>query len=124
MNQRIYSRDHLWLEWEADGTATVGVTTYAQKELGDILFVELPEIGAELTQAPAFGVIESVKTASDLFAPASGRVTAVNEKLREEPWLVNDSPQEQGWILKMAAAAPETGDYLMDADAYRNLAGP
>ena len=123
MNQRVYSRDHLWLEWVADGTAIVGVTTHAQEELGDILFVELPEIGAELTQAQAFGVIESVKTASDLFAPASGRVTAVNEKLREEPWLVNDSPQEQGWILKMAATAPETGGYLMDADAYRNLTG-
>ncbi len=124
MGECCYSRDHVWLRPEPDGTAAVGVTTYAQAELGDILFVELPEVGAELTQAQAFGVIESVKTASDLFAPASGRVTAVNEKLREEPWLVNDSPQEQGWILKMEAAAPELGDYLMDAEAYRELTGP
>ena len=123
MGQRVYSRDHLWLEREADGTATVGVTAYAQEELGDILFVELPAVGAELTQAQAFGVIESVKTASDLFAPASGRVTAINETLREEPWLVNDSPQERGWLLKMAATAPEPGDYLMDADAYQHLTG-
>ena len=101
----------------------MGVTHYAQEELGDILFVELPEPGTELVQGQSFGVIESVKTASELIAPASGQVVAANEALREEPWQVNDSPEGEGWILKMNCAEADPCASLMDADAYEELTG-
>ena len=101
----------------------MGVTHYAQEELGDILFVELPEPGAELIQGQSFGVIESVKTASELIAPASGRVTEVNDTLREEPWQVSDSPEGDGWILKMDCVEPDPCASLMDSDAYKELTG-
>ena len=123
MDKRCYSQDHLWLEPDESGGATVGVTHYAQEELGDILFVELPEPGTELVQGQNFGVIESVKTASELIAPASGRVTEVNEALREEPWQVNDSPEGDGWILKMNCAESDPCASLMDSDAYEELTG-
>jgi len=123
MDKRCYSQDHLWLELDGSGGATVGVTHYAQEELGDILFVELPEPGTELVQGQSFGVIESVKTASELIAPASGRVVAANEALREEPWQVNDSPEGEGWILKMNCAEADPCASLMDADAYEELTG-
>ena len=123
MSKRCYSQDHLWLEPDGSGTVAVGVTRYAQEELGDILFVELPEPGAELVQDQSFGVIESVKTASELIAPASGRVVEVNEGLREEPWQVNDSPEGDGWILKMSCAEPDPCASLMDAEAYEELTG-
>ena len=123
MDKRCYSQDHLWLEPDESGGATVGVTRYAQEELGDILFVELPESGTELVQGQSFGVIESVKTASELIAPASGQVVAANETLREEPWQVNDSPEGEGWILKMNCAGADPCASLMDADAYEELTG-
>ena len=123
MDKRCYSQDHLWLEPDGSGGATVGVTHYAQEELGDILFVELPEPGTELVQGQSFGVIESVKTASELIAPASGRVTEANEVLREEPWQVNDSPEGEGWILKMNCAETDPCASLMDTDAYEELTG-
>ncbi len=123
MSKRCYSQDHLWLEPGGSGMATVGVTRYAQGELGDILFVELPEPGAELAQGQSFGVIESVKTASELIAPASGRVVEVNEALREEPWQVNDSPEDDGWILKMSCAEADPCASLMDAEAYEESTG-
>ena len=123
MSKRCYSQDHLWLESSGSGMATVGVTRYAQEELGDILFVELPEVGTELAQGQSFGVIESVKTASELIAPASGRVVEVNEALREEPWQVNDSPEDDGWILKISCAEADPCASLMDAEAYEELTG-
>ena len=123
MSKRCYSRDHLWLESDGSGGATVGVTRYAQEELGDILFVELPEPGTELVQGQSFGVIESVKTASELIAPASGKVVEANELLREEPWQVNDSPEGDGWILKMNCAEADPCAALMDAEAYGELTG-
>lgn len=123
MNKRCYSQDHLWLEPDGSGGTAVGVTRYAQEELGDILFVELPEPGTELVQGQSFGVIESVKTASELIAPATGRVAEVNEVLREEPWQVNDSPEDDGWILKMDCAESDPCASLMDADAYEELTG-
>lgn len=123
MDKRCYSQDHLWLESDGSGGAIVGVTHYAQEELGDILFVELPEPGTELVQGQSFGVIESVKTASELIAPASGQVAAANEALREEPWQVNDSPEGEGWILKMNCAEADPCASLMDADAYEELTG-
>ena len=123
MNDRCYSQDHLWLESDGSGVARVGVTRYAQEELGDILFVELPEPGTELVQGKSFGVIESVKTASELIAPASGRVLEANALLREEPWWVNDSPEAEGWILRMSCAEPDPCASLMDAQAYGELTG-
>ena len=123
MNKRCYSQDHLWLEPDGSDGATVGVTRYAQEELGDILFVELPEPGTELVQGQSFGVIESVKTASELIAPASGQVVAANEALREEPWQVNDSPEGDGWILKMDCAESDPCASLMDTGAYEKLTG-
>ncbi len=123
MDKRCYSQDHLWLEPDGSGGATVGVTHYAQEELGDILFVELPEPGTELVQGQSFGVIESVKTASELIAPASGQVVAANEALREEPWQVNDSPEGEGWILKINCAETDPCASLMDTDAYEELTG-
>lgn len=123
MNKRCYSQDHLWLEPDGSGRAAAGVTRYAQEELGDILFVELPEPGTELVQGQSFGIIESVKTASELIAPATGRVAEVNEVLREEPWQVNDSPEDDGWILKMDCAESDPCASLMDADAYEELTG-
>lgn len=123
MNKRCYGQDHLWLEPDGSGMAKVGVSHYAQEELGDILFVELPEPGTELVQGQSFGVIESVKTASELIAPASGQVVEVNELLREEPWQVNDSPEGDGWILKMDCAESDPCASLMDADAYEELTG-
>lgn len=123
MNKRCYGQDHLWLEPDGSGMAKVGVSHYAQEELGDILFVELPEPGTELVQGQSFGVIESVKTASELIAPASGQVVEVNELLREEPWQVNDLPEGDGWILKMDCAESDPCASLMDADAYEELTG-
>ncbi|MCY3852718.1 MAG: glycine cleavage system protein GcvH [Gammaproteobacteria bacterium] len=123
MDKRCYSQDHLWLEPDGSGGAAVGVTHYAQEELGDILFVELPEPGTELVQGQSFGVIESVKTASELIAPASGQVVAANEILREEPWQVNDSPEGEGWILKMNCTEANPCASLMDADSYEELTG-
>ena len=112
MSKRCYSRDHLWLEPDGSGMAKVGVTYYAQEELGDILFVELPEPETELVQGQSFGV-----------APASGKVVEANELLREEPWQVNDSPEGDGWILKIRCVEPNPCASLMDAEAYGELIG-
>ena len=123
MNKVFYSPDHLWLRIEGD-EAVVGITDYAQEQLGDIMYVELPQIGAALTEESSFGVIESVKTASELIAPASGVVTGVNEALREEPWRVNEAPLEDGWILKMRGENLSGSPRLLDTDAYSELIGP
>ena len=115
---KLYSRDNLWLEWEGGGRATVGVSRHAQEELGDILYVELPQPGAALEQGKAFGLIESVKTASDLHAPADGTVREANAALGDKPWQVNDAPEGDGWLLKIDCAEPAAGEYLMDAEGY------
>ncbi len=113
-----YTKDHEWLRTEGD-EAVVGITAYAAEELGDIVFVELPEIGRELTQDETLGVIESVKTASDLFAPVAGEVIAVNEALADAPELVNSEPYEGGWMVRLKLAEAASGESLMDAAAYR-----
>jgi glycine cleavage system H protein len=112
-----YSKEHEWVR--AEGTrATIGITSFAADELGDIVFVELPEVGASLKQFQTFGVVESVKAVSDLYSPVSGEVAEVNEALRDAPELLNSDPFGEGWILKVELAGPAELDVLMDAAAY------
>ena len=118
-----YTQDHEWLRTEGD-EAVVGITAYAAEELGDIVFVELPELGRSLTKDEALGVIESVKTASDLFAPVAGEVVAVNEALADAPELVNSEPYEGGWMVRLKMEDAAAAKALMDAAAYReSIAG-
>lgn len=112
---------HEWIRNEGDGTVTIGVTDYAQEQLGDVVFVELPELGVELVSEDEFGVIESVKAASDLFAPVSGAIIAVNEQLEDDPELVNSDPYGEAWLLKIRLTQPEELEHLLDADAYSQL---
>lgn len=115
-----YSREHEWVR--VDGAeATIGITSFAADELGDIVFVETPEAGAALRQFAAFGVVESVKAVSDLYAPISGEVIEVNGALREKPELLNTSPFGDGWIAKVKLADPAELDALLDAAAYAEL---
>jgi glycine cleavage system H protein len=113
-----YSKDHEWVRAEGS-RATIGITNFAADELGDIVFVELPEVGAQLTQFASFGVVESVKAVSDLYAPVSGEVAAVNEALREKPELMNADPFGEGWIVRIELKAPDEVEQLMDAAAYQ-----
>ncbi len=113
-----YTADHEWLRMESD-EGTVGITAYAADELGDIVFVELPAIGRKLEAGASFGAIESVKTASDLFAPVSGEIVAVNEQLSGSPELINSDPYGEGWMLRVRLDDPSALDALEDAAAYR-----
>jgi glycine cleavage system H protein len=119
-----YTQDHEWLRVESD-EAVVGITEYAASELGDVVFVELPAVGTSLQSAQSFGVIESVKTASDLYSPTAGEVIAVNDQLADKPELVNDDPYGEGWMIRVRlddpAAASQTGGRLIDAAEYRKL---
>lgn len=113
-----YTDSHEWLRVEGS-EGVVGISAYAAEELGDIVFVELPAIGRAVQKAAPFGVIESVKTASDLYAPAAGEVIAVNEMLTSSPELVNSDPYGDGWMLRLKLDDPCGADALMDAPAYR-----
>ena len=115
-----YTKDHEWVRIEGD-EATVGITDYAASQLGDVVFVELPEIGRSLAQFATFGVVESVKAVSDLFAPLSGVVTAANAALTAAPELVNSDPYGEGWMLRLHLATPAEVDDLLDATAYDAL---
>lgn len=112
-----YSKEHEWVRVE-DDTATIGITSFAADELGDIVFIELPEVGSTLSQFGTFGVVESVKAVSDLYAPVSGEVVAVNETLRDSPELLNSDAFGDGWIARVKLADPAEVDALMDAEAY------
>jgi len=115
-----YTNDHEWIR--VDGAeATIGITAYAADQLGDIVFVELPDVGRSLEQAAAFGVVESVKAVSDLFAPVSGEVTATNEDLGGNPELVNGDPYGAGWMVRVRLADAGQVDGLLDPDAYDAL---
>lgn len=113
-----YAKTHEWLRIEPDGTATVGITDYAQASLGDITYVQLPKVGSELKKGTPFGVVESVKAASDLYAPASGTVVAANAALDGAPETLNRDPYGAGWILKLKPSGPPGPGDLMDAAAY------
>lgn len=115
-----YTKDHEWVRVEGD-EATVGITEYAAGQLGDIVFVELPSAGSSLEQFGTFGVVESVKAVSDLFAPISGEVVAANADLTGRPELVNDEPYGAGWMLKVKVGDPAQLDGLLDAAAYDRL---
>ena len=115
-----YTRDHEWVRIQ-DDEATVGITQYAADQLGDIVFVELPDVGRDLESAKAFGVVESVKAVSDLFAPLSGAVSATNDALAGRPELVNSDAYGEGWLIKLRLAADVDLDDLLDADAYDAL---
>lgn len=112
-----YSREDEWVR--ADGNrVTLGISDYAQQMLGDIVFVELPEVGGKLAGGESFGVVESVKAVSDLFAPVTGKVVAVNAALAEAPEQVNESPYADGWMLEVELSDTEEFDALLDSDAY------
>ena len=115
-----YTRDHEWIKVDGD-EATVGITQYAAEQLGDIVFVELPDSGRDLEVAKPFGVVESVKAVSDLYAPISGAVTSTNDALAKEPELVNSDPYGAGWMIKLTIADPTQIDDLLDGSAYDDL---
>ena len=113
-----YMESHEWVKQEGD-IATIGISDYAQSEIQDIVYVELPEVGTELTQKTEFGVIESVKAAFDLYAPVSGEVIEVNESLLDAPEQVNASPYDEGWFLRIRMTNANELDVLLDADGYQ-----
>ena len=112
-----YTRDHEWVRLEGD-IATFGISHYAQLQLGDIVFVELPEIGKQIKKGEEAAVVESVKAASEVFAPMGGEVVEVNDALANAPAMVNESPEAAGWFVKLKVANPREFDGLMDAQAY------
>lgn len=114
-----YAKSHEWVLDNGDGTVTVGISDHAQQALGDVVFVELPEVGRNLAQEEEFGVVESVKAASDLYAPISGEILEVNESLEDSPETINESPYEEGWIMKLRLEDAATLDTLLDADSYK-----
>ena len=118
-----YAKSHEWLKLESDGTATVGITDYAQNSLGDITFVQLPKVGAAFKAGEAFGVVESVKAASDLYSPVAGTVLAVNVALDGAPEKVNRSPFDEGWMLKLQLADLASVQALLSAEDYAKLIG-
>ena len=118
-----YAKSHEWLKVAADGTAIVGITDYAQNSLGDITFVQLPKIGAALKAGETFGVVESVKAASDVYAPAAGTVLEVNQALDANPEKVNQAPYTDGWMLKVKLANPADAAGLLSAADYTKSVG-
>ena len=119
-DDRRYSREHEWVRVEGS-VAVIGITSFAADELGDIVYVELPELGAKLAQFSSFGVVESVKAVSDLFAPVSGDVVEVNDDLRASPELLNSDPFGAGWIAKVTLSDAAEMEQLLDAAAYAEL---
>ena len=113
-----YTSEHEWVRLESDGTATIGITDYAQSSLGDITFVELPEVDESFSAGESFGVVESVKAASDLYMPVSGKVIAINEALPNSPEVVNTDPYGDGWLFRMQIEDKSELNGLLDAEAY------
>lgn len=118
-----YTKDHEWIRIEGE-SGVIGITEYAQGELGDIVFVELPAVGSTLTQGKSFGTIEAVKAVSDLFAPVSGEVLEVNKTVQDTPEIINKEPYEGGWMIKVKMTKKDEVAGLLEADAYTKLIGP
>lgn len=119
-----YTKEHEWLRLEADGKeATVGITDFAQRELGDIVYVELQPVGTELAKDEVFGTVEAVKTVSELFMPVSGTIIAVNKALQDHPELVNQSPYGDGWMIRIALKDPSEVETLLTAEEYADMVG-
>lgn len=117
-----YSKEHEWVKIE-NNLATIGITEYAQNELGDIVFVELPETDDELNEGDTFGSVESVKTVSELYAPISGKIVEVNEELEDSPEFVNESPYEKAWMVKIEISDDSQLEELLSADQYSEMIG-
>jgi glycine cleavage system H protein len=115
-----YSTDHEWVRRDGD-TVTIGITDYAQDSLGDVVFVEIPELGAVVAASDSFTEVESTKSVSDIYAPVSGTISAVNDALDSQPELLNSDPYGEGWICSIEMSEPAQFDALMDAAAYRDL---
>jgi glycine cleavage system H protein len=116
-----YTKEHEWLRDNGDGTATIGITDFAQSELGDIVFVELEEAGETYDQDDVFGTIEAVKTVSDLYMPVSGEVIELNEALADDPETVNEDPYGKGWLIKIKLSDTSELEALLSADAYQEI---
>ena len=117
-----YTKDHEWAKIE-NGVATIGITDFAQGELGDIVFVELPEVGKSFNAGDALGTIEAVKTVTDLFSPISGNIVAINEGLDNDPGKVNSDPYGDGWLVKIRLSDPDEKDGLLSSIAYEEIIG-
>ncbi len=117
-----YTSEHEWVRDNGDGTVTIGITDFAQSELGDIVFVELEPEDSEFDKDEVFGTVEAVKTVSELFAPVAGTIIEINEDLEEDPELVNSDPYGQGWMVKFKLSDPAALDSLMSADEYKEIA--
>ena len=118
-----YTAEHEWVRVSSDGTARVGITDYAQRQLGDIVFVQLPEVGQQVTEGDPVGEVESTKSVSEIFAPLAGEVVEVNSALADAPETVNDEPYGDGWLFELRPS-DDGRDQLLDASAYRNLTDP
>jgi len=117
-----YSKEHEWVKVEGN-TVTIGITEYAQGELGDIVFVELPDVDDEINEGDTFGSVESVKTVSELYAPVSGKIVETNEELEDSPEFVNESPYEKAWMVKVELSDESQLDELLSADQYSEMIG-
>ncbi|ANS87982.1 Glycine cleavage system H protein [Vibrio scophthalmi] len=115
-----FTDSHEWVRDNGDGTVTIGISEHAQEMLGDVVFVDLPEVEAEIDAGENFSLVESVKAASDIYAPVSGEIIEVNEELEDSPELINEEPYEGGWIVKVKLSDPEELNDLKDADEYLN----
>lgn len=116
-----YTQEHEWVRDNGDGTVTVGITDFAQSELGDIVFVELEPKGFEFDKDEVFGTVEAVKTVSELFAPVSGEIIEINDNLEEDPELVNNEPYKSGWMVKIKVADPSELDGLLSSEEYQDV---
>ncbi len=119
-NHLFYTKEHEWADFN-DNQVIIGITDYAQSQLGDIIFLELPNIGEEIVAGDVFGEIEAVKTVSELFAPITGKIIEINESLDSNPELVNSSPYDDGWLIKVSPAKPEEKDELMNFLSYEEI---
>ena len=118
----LYTKDHEWANF-IENEVVIGITDYAQSQLGDVIFIEFPEVGVELTMGDAFGEVEAVKAVSELYAPISGTITAVNEELEDSPDIVNSDPYGDGWLIKVIPSNPGEKDELMDSLSYEEHVG-